>query len=144
MSSDGLRHEGEMAAPDKDSVYAALRRRGIRAIKVSERVEPVVRKGFAGLRKRDWALLAAAVAATIAAAAAFFLRPARPVQPRADDTRQSRPPAAVSSQIVQIAQPRPRRFLSLPEGVDFAKTFRHPHEVYLAHCPARDSARRRR
>ena len=57
-SSDGLRHEGEMGAPSKDDVYAELRKRGIRAIKVTERIAPVIRKGFRGLRKRDiWCLV---------------------------------------------------------------------------------------
>lgn len=58
-SSDGLRHEGEMSAPSKDDVYAALRERGIRAIKVTERIVPVVRNGLKGLRKRDLFLLLA-------------------------------------------------------------------------------------
>ena len=34
-SSDGVRHEAEMEAPDRDSVFAELRRQGIRAIKVA-------------------------------------------------------------------------------------------------------------
>lgn len=61
MSSDGLRHEGEINAPDKDSAYAALRQRGIHPIKVTERIVPVIRRGFGGLRKRDLVLLVAAV-----------------------------------------------------------------------------------
>ena len=32
---DGVRHEAEMEAPDRDSVFAELRRQGIRAIKVA-------------------------------------------------------------------------------------------------------------
>lgn len=59
MSSDGLRHEGEINAPDKDSAYAELRKRGIRAIRVTERIVPIVRRGFKGLRKRDLAGIAA-------------------------------------------------------------------------------------
>ena len=43
------------------------------------------------------------------------------------------PVSEVSSQIVQIAQPRPRHFLTLPDDVDFSTVFAHPHEVYLAH-----------
>ena len=129
MSSDGLRHEGEMESPDRDSVYAALRQRGIRAIKVSERIRPIVRRGFAGLRRRDWA-----VAACVLAVAALALL----AVPRAPETR-LRPaagasaPPPVSSQVVQAARPRPRRFLRLPEGIDFATFFRRPHEAYLAH-----------
>lgn len=58
MSSDGLRHEGEINAMDKDSAYAELRKRGIRAIRVTERIVPIVRRGFKGLRKRDYAGIA--------------------------------------------------------------------------------------
>ena len=56
-TSDGLRHEGEMGAPSKDDVYSELRRQGIRPIRVDERIVPVVKKGFRGLRKRDWSLV---------------------------------------------------------------------------------------
>ena len=73
MTSDGLRHEGEMSAPSKDDVYSELRKRGIRAIKVQERIQPVVKRGFGGLRKRDWTVIAA-IAALIAAAVALFAR----------------------------------------------------------------------
>ena len=55
---DGLRHEAEMTASCKDDVYAELRKHGIRAIKVEERIVPIERKGFSGLRKRDWFLIA--------------------------------------------------------------------------------------
>lgn len=71
-SSDGFRHEGEMAAPSKDDVYAELRRQGIRAIRVDERIVPIVRRGFRGLRKRDWLLIIASVL-TVLGCAAFFL-----------------------------------------------------------------------
>ena len=57
-----------MSAPSKDDVYAELRRKGIRAIRVDERIAPVVRKGLRGLRKRDIVLFAlvAIVIATVA------------------------------------------------------------------------------
>ena len=72
-TSDGLRHEDEMSASSKDEVYAALRARGIRAIRVTERIVPVVRRGFRGLRKRDWLLIASGVLviAVVIAIAAF-------------------------------------------------------------------------
>ena len=41
-----------MSAPSKDDVYSELRKRGIRAIKVQERIQPVVKRGFGGLRIR--------------------------------------------------------------------------------------------
>ena len=56
-----------MSAPTKDDVYAELRRQGIRPIRVEERIAPIVRKGFSGLRKRDWALIAAIVAVLLVA-----------------------------------------------------------------------------
>ena len=55
-TSDGLRHEGTMSAPDRDAVYEGLRKQGIRAIRVDE-VLPPVRRGFGGLRRRDWLVL---------------------------------------------------------------------------------------
>jgi hypothetical protein len=53
-TSDGLRHEGEIDALTKDGAYLALRRKGIRAIRVDERIIPVVKTGFDGLRAREW------------------------------------------------------------------------------------------
>ena len=70
-SSDGLRHEGEMSAPGKDDVYAALRKRGIRAIKVSERIVPIERKGFRGLRFREWAVLGGGVGLALLLAGSY-------------------------------------------------------------------------
>ena len=139
MSSDGRRHEGEMSAPDKDSVYAALRERGIRAIKVNERIAPVVRKGFSGLRKRDWTIIVAVLAVIIGVAFAVMIR-----SPKLREVEQFEKPqgpsslapathgAVLGSPAVQIAQPRPRRFLELPAGLDLASVFKYPHEIYLA------------
>lgn len=53
QDAQGLRHEGEIKAASKDDAYAELRKRGIRPIKVAERIVPIVRRGFKGLRKRD-------------------------------------------------------------------------------------------
>lgn len=58
-TSDGLRHEAEMTAPNKDAVYDELRKQGIRAIRVEERIAPVVKKGLRGLRRRDWFIVTA-------------------------------------------------------------------------------------
>jgi len=77
-TSDGLRHEDEMSAPSKDDVYAALRARGIRAIRVEERIAPVVRRGFRGLRKRDWSLMLLCAAVAVAAAVVMIRRNAVP------------------------------------------------------------------
>ena len=72
-TSDGLRHEAEMAAPSKDAVYEELRKQGIRAIRVEERVVPVVRRGFKGLRCRDWAILLILVSAMVVMTVLFSL-----------------------------------------------------------------------
>lgn len=68
-TSDGLRHEAEMDAPTKDDVYAALRERGIRAIRVTERIAPVVHRGFAGLRRREWMIVVLSIVALVAVVA---------------------------------------------------------------------------
>ena len=99
-SSDGLRHEGEMGAPNKDAVYDALRERGIRAIKVTERIQPIVRRGFRGLRKRDWTLILLAVvfAALVLTALAIGL-----------SGRRSRPVVTDEKQVERIAPDRASR-----------------------------------
>lgn len=62
-TSDGLKHESEIFASDKDSAYGELRQRGIRPIRVEEIVRPIVKKGLKGLRRRDWGILSAVVVA---------------------------------------------------------------------------------
>ena len=74
-TSDGFRHEGEMFASSKDEVYSELRKRGIRAIRVDERIVPIVRRGLRGLRKRDWFLIVAVVVVLLAMGVAFLPRP---------------------------------------------------------------------
>ena len=132
---DGLRHEGEMSAPDKDSVYSELRSRGIRAIKVTERIAPVVRRGFSGLRKRDWTLAAVVVLALVGAAL-WFLRDEGPAETQVPDRR----PAgrrAIESQVVEVrlgdrvATARPRHQFELPADHP-TNLFKHVSEAYLA------------
>lgn len=72
-SSDGLRHEGEMSAASKDDVYKSLRERGIRAVKVSERIQPIILGGFSGLRKKDWLLMGLILVLSILALAIVFV-----------------------------------------------------------------------
>lgn len=71
-TSDGLRHEGEMQAPSKDAVYTELRKQGIRAIRVDERIAPVINRGLKGLRKRDWLFLAAILIVSVVGVTAFL------------------------------------------------------------------------
>ena len=68
QDAKGLRHEGELKAASKDDAYAELRKQGIRPIKVTERIAPIVRRGFKGLRKRDMVCLVIAALCLVAVA----------------------------------------------------------------------------
>lgn len=133
-TSDGLRHEAEMSAPTKDDVYAALRERGIRAIKVTERIQPVIRKGWRGLRKRD--ITCIVLCALCLAGFAWYMA-TRSVKGGGAPVPVNRTVGqsntqTTSSGIVQLAQPRPRKWLDLPADLDIARVFRYPHERFLA------------
>lgn len=83
-SSDGLRHEGEMTAEAKDIVYSVLRSKGIKPIKVTERITPIVVKGFRGLRRTDWCLVITILVAVIvltSGVTAYHLRRSRMATP---------------------------------------------------------------
>lgn len=125
-TADGLRHEGELCAPTKDAVYSTLREKGIRAIKVSERIQPLVRKGFAGLRKRDWTLAVGCCLVLFAIGYVFILQSGKGNSGRARLTPE------IASGVVQIARPHPRHYIDFPSDLDIAKVFRYAHEVYLA------------
>lgn len=77
-TSDGAWHEDLLEADNRDAAYAAIRAKGIRPVKIAERIQPVVRRGFRGLRRRDWllVLLAAALVAALAVVALYALAPA--------------------------------------------------------------------
>lgn len=130
-----------MGAPSKDDVYSALREKGIRAIKVTERIQPVVRKGLRGLRKRDVSCIVI-LALCLAAGAWYLATRSVKVQSFNRPIVQS-PNQGISSGVVQVAQPRPRKWLALPAGVDPSKVFSRPHEVFLARyaCPGVDVPR---
>ena len=137
-----------MNAPNKDAVYAALRERGIRAIKVTERIQPVIRRGFAGLRKRDICCIAV-FAVALSTGVWFFAVRSGAMAERPDALQLGtgvesgdvliggdRPDfrsggKAISSGVIQLAQPRPRKWLQLPVGTDLTKVFKHSHELYL-------------
>lgn len=140
MSSDGLRHEGEMSAPTKDAVYAELRQRGIRAIKVTERIQPIVRRGLSGLRKRDIALIVsgAVIIAALAATSSWWLnRPAVAGRRTLSPAPASR--TVIESNVVSIgdrvATARPRRQLAASEA-DINSIFTRPAERFLARYAA--------
>ena len=143
QDSQGKRHEGEMAAPNKDEVYAALRQQGIRAQRVTERVQPIVKRGFRGLRVRDWCIISVCVLGVLTGVAyfAFSGNVARP--PKGTATAQE--PAlkiigrkgTIESPVVSLADaprralPRPRRALARAHR-DLSSIFTHPSERLLA------------
>jgi hypothetical protein len=142
MSSDGLRHEAEMQAPSKDDVYAALRQRGIRAIKVTERIQPIVKSGFGGLRKRDWAVIALAALVLVAAVVFYVFSSgaglsARRSYPTSVREGRSARDGALESEVVEIklgdriASARPRRQLSATQK-DIDEAFVNASERFLA------------
>jgi len=120
-SSDGLKHEGEIQSPSKDEAFAALRKQGIHPIRVTERIQPIVRKGFRGLRKRDLWLLFLVVLFLVSVVAIVSLRTA----PRVLSFR-SRGAVAL------FDGARPRHYVALPQGLNIAQIFVHPSECYLA------------
>lgn len=71
QDAQGLRHEGEIQAASKDEAYAKLRAQGIRPMRVTERIVPVVRRGLRGLRKRD--ILTIVLAALLLSGVAAFV-----------------------------------------------------------------------
>ena len=72
-TSDGAWHEDLLEADNRDAAYAAIREKGIRPVKISERIQPVVRRGFRGLRRRDWLLmLLASIAVAVVVAVVLY------------------------------------------------------------------------
>lgn len=67
-----MRHEGEVKAASKDDAYAELRKQGIRPIRVTERIAPIIRRGFKGLRKRDVLCLVLGVLCLVGVALYLF------------------------------------------------------------------------
>ena len=67
-TSDGQWHEGLVEASSRDAAYEAIRDMGIRPAKVAERIQPIVRRGFRGLRRCDWLIILG-----IATALAFII-----------------------------------------------------------------------
>lgn len=136
-TSDGVRHEGVMSAESKDAVYKTLNEKGIRPIKVSERM--IVKGGIRSLRKRDWTVLAVVLAAAVLVALLFARKTVPvPAVPASSGTgTQSRPRTdTVSSQVVMVdfrrVRPLPRRQIDGFANLDFAKIFTHPSEAFLA------------
>ena len=124
QDSAGLKHEGVLSAPGKDEAYAELRRQGIRPIRVTERIAPIVRSGLKGLRKRDmWLLLGVAlILGVVVALWATSTRAPKALKKRAEKS-------LVSSAIVGTA--KPRHFVDL-SALDLAAALPNPTDRYLA------------
>lgn len=71
---DGVRHEDHLRAVSRDSVYAELRRRGIRPIRVE--LAPGILNRFLALGKRGWSIILLAILAGGLAVALGYTRAA--------------------------------------------------------------------
>lgn len=133
-SSDGQRHVDEIAARSKDDVFAQLRERGIKAIKV----EATGFWGmFQGTKKR--AAVAIALAAAVVAGTAVFLGMERHGAAVARRPVPPRPQGVIMSNVVEIpvgrrnARPLPRKWFELSlSAEELERTFAHPSERFLA------------
>ena len=86
---DGVRHEGEMAAASRDEVFAELRRRGIKAIKVVAADGSKANGEVRGVRARVVVALVALAAAVVGVAA--YVGGTRAAAPAADDPAKASP-----------------------------------------------------
>lgn len=130
-SSDGVRHEGVMAAASKDEVYTKLKEQGIRAIRVSERI--VLKGGIRSLRKRDWTIIVAMLAFT-AVGACYFSRKSPPVtQARSSAPRKTASRSgSVESDVIFVRRTRSQPRHQMANVPDASKIFAHSSEVFLA------------
>ena len=124
-SPDGVRHEDTIEAPTREAVFASLRSRGVKPIKVTQRIRPVDRV-FSYLSR---AVVLAAVAAAAAAVAFIFAR--------RTETGQKTTAVAVNppDESVRLAMPLPRRQIDL-SGIDLDSTFAYRGEAYLCRYAA--------
>lgn len=81
-SSDGMRHDGEMEAPDREEVFIALRRQGIRPIKVMRKDDLHPELRVYGVKKRWVAAIAVGVAVLAAGLAIVIWKAAQGPDPR--------------------------------------------------------------
>ena len=104
-TSDGVRHEDAMDASSREEVFASLRAKGIKAIKVAAADGSKANGEIRGVRKRVAA--AAAVLAALAAGLAAFLA-GRRVSPRQEAGESTAaPPPEVSNPAVAFRTAKP-------------------------------------
>lgn len=147
-TSDGVRHEGEIDAPGRDEAFSALRKQGIRPIRLLEADGPRKVTG----RGRWWLWLSAVLfLLVLVVLLAVLLYKERNTSREDGSTRVANTISdvpqhrrGIESQVVElpsgerIARPRARKPIpglspfSKALGKLFAETFVHPAESYLA------------
>lgn len=136
-SPDNVRHEGEIDATDRDTAFANLRAKGIRAI----RVEPKgwqTGEGYRGIRRRVVIGICLATAVlTAAVVGAFSYLQGRRTAASAPQLSPRR--TVIESEVVYIpsqphpATPHPRHYIAgMEDKLPNLTCFRHPSESYLA------------
>ena len=134
--SDGIRREGTIDAPSRDDAFTALRKEGIRPIKVSAVEKPDATAASARAKSRRSIFIGIGVGLLIAAAVWGLLTIRIPViAPAAPPPPTVRPAPTVpepQSQSSFAAKPRPRRWLEHRTEFDYNRIFSHPSEAYLA------------
>lgn len=138
-TSDGVRHEGTIDAPGRDEAFAALRRQGIRPIRLSG--EEGSRAGAGGGRWQLW-LVVVLLSGTVVLLAILLLRARQGPLPEGPTRAPLR--KGIESQVVEapfgsrVARPRARKPVSgmypfsQEVGERLAAAFEHPAEAYLA------------
>ena len=121
-TSDGIRHDAEISASNRDEVFAALRKRGIRPIKVVVRDDQNTR----GRRVGTWMRRTVGVflSLCIGGFATWVIM----------HMQLGNGPAAshVEASSDAVALPRPRGQISGFASLDLHSIFQHPSEIYLA------------
>lgn len=121
--ADGTRHEAVMRAKSRDEAFAALRKRGIRPVKVEPAGWLYVHR--AQVRHTVLAILLSVIAVLMATL--WLGRPEMLQGP--SDSQQSAMSRAADP---RAAEPRPRRQVPGFDQVDLVMAFAHPFERYLA------------
>lgn len=126
-TSDGVRHEASLEAKSREDVFAALRKQGIRAIKVVAADGGKANGEVRGIRKRVVAL-ATGVALAAGCIATYFVLGIRPTATGASAAQVVRKTASA-----KVAKPLHRQYIS-GNRVRLAATnvFGHATESFLA------------
>lgn len=134
---EGRVHQDEIGAPSQSEAYSALRKSGVRPMRVWPKDGNPGKSPFR-IGKRVLCAAVAATALAVGAVAYLAGRSSSPAQPvPAPSVAKERSQGVVSSEIVEIragkriAKPRPRRQIELPSPADAEKALPHPVERLL-------------